>query len=175
MLDFLTLPPELFPLVIFAMRVTDISLDTLRVLFVVRGRRLNAWVLGFFQSAIWVVAVTSVLSNLDNILNILGYAAGFASGTVVGMWIEERLAIGHGNLRIISSHLVSAIAESIREAGYAATEFSGRGKEGTVGIITCSVRRKDIDRVRKQVIDIDPEAFITVGEVRPLHRGFWRS
>ena len=175
MLDFVAIPPNIFPLVIFVMRVTDISLDTLRVLFVVRGRRLNAWILGFFQSAIWVVAVTSVLSNLDNFFNIIGYAAGFASGNVVGMWIEERLAVGHGNLRIISSHLGNAIAEAIRKAGYAATEMSGRGKDGTVSVITCSVRRRDIDRVRREVIGIDPEAFITVEEVRPLHRGFWRS
>ncbi len=175
MLDALAIPPAVLPLAIFALRVTDMSLDTLRVLFVVRGRKAQAWILGFTQSAIWVVAISSVLANLDNPVNVLGYAAGFATGSVLGMVIEERLAIGHGHVRIISSRRGSAIAEAIRQAGYAATEIPGRGKDGTVAVINTSVRRRDIDRVRKAVSQIDGQAFITVEEVRPIHRGFWRS
>jgi uncharacterized protein YebE (UPF0316 family) len=91
------------------------------------------------------------------------------------MVIEEWLAVGHGHLRIISSRRGTAIAEAIRSAGYAATELSGRGKDGMVSVINCSVRRRDIDRVREQVKHIDPEAFLTVEEVRPLQRGFWRA
>src|SRR5512137_453094 len=87
---------------IFLLRVSDMTLDTLRVLVVMRGRKGIAWVLGFFQSIIFVTAITSVLANLDNPLNILGYAAGFATGNVVGMLIEERLAIGHIQLSIVS-------------------------------------------------------------------------
>jgi uncharacterized protein YebE (UPF0316 family) len=175
MLDWIPIPAALLPFIIFGLRVIDMSLDTLRVLFVVRGRRAISWVLGFFQSAIWVIAVTSVLSNLDNLWNIVAYAAGFATGVVVGMTLEELLAIGHGNLRVISSHRGSAIAEAIRDAGYAATEMAGRGKDGTVAVITSSVRRRDIDRVRQMVFQTDPSAFITVEDVRPLHRGFWRA
>ena len=88
MLDLLAISPALVPLVIFFIRVGDMSLDTMRVLLVVRGRRLPAWLVGFVQSALWVVAVTTVLSNLDNLWNIAGYAAGFASGNVVGMLID---------------------------------------------------------------------------------------
>jgi uncharacterized protein YebE (UPF0316 family) len=173
--NLLAFPPEWLPVVIFGLRVTDMSLDTLRVLFVIRGRRPAAWVLGFLESALWVVAVTSVLSNLDNLWNVIGYAGGFATGKVVGMMLEERLAIGHGHMRIISSRRGNAIAEAIRRAGYAATELPGRGKDGTVSMINCSVRRRDIDRVRREVSQVDPKAFVTVEEVRPLHRGFWRA
>lgn len=157
------------------MRVTDMSLDTLRVLFVIRGRKPLAWIMGFFQSALWVVAITSVLSNLDNLWNVIGYAGGFATGNVVGMLIEERLAIGHGHLRIISPHRGKAIAEAIRDAGYAATELPGRGKDGTVSVISCSVKRRDIDNVQRGIYTIDPEAFVTVTDIRPLHRGYWRA
>jgi uncharacterized protein YebE (UPF0316 family) len=145
------------------------------VLFVLRGRRPLAWILGFVQSAIWVVAITSVISNLENWLNIVGYAAGFATGNVVGMIIDDRLAIGHAHLRIISSRRGTAVAQAIRNAGYAATEISGQGKDGTVAMINSSIRRRDITRVRREVFKIDPMAFITVSEVRPLHRGFWRA
>lgn len=175
LLSWLSIPAWLFPLVIFALRVTDMSLDTLRVLFVVRGRKASAWLLGFFQSALWVIAITSVLSNLDNLWNIAGYAAGFATGNVVGMSIEERLAIGHANLRVISPRRGSAVAEELRRAGYAATELFGRGKDGTVSVIVSSVRRKDVARLQRRVSKVDSEAFVSIEEVRPLHRGFWRA
>ncbi len=175
MLNWLVIPTALMPFIIFLMRVTDMSLDTLRVLFVIRGRKPLAWIMGFFQSALWVVAITSVLSNLDNLWNVIGYAGGFATGNVVGMMIEERLAIGYGHLRIISSHRGKAIADAIRDAGYAATELPGRGKDGTVSVISCSVKRRDIDNVQRGAYTIDPEAFITVEDIRPLHRGYWRA
>ena len=160
---------------IFALRVSDMSLDTLRVLVVMRGRKGIAWVLGFFQSAIFVLAISSVLQNLDNPLNMIGYAAGFATGNVLGMLIEERIALGHMNLRIVSSRLGSAIAERIRGEGYAITEIPGRGKDGMVSLLTCSVLRKNVDRVYKIVNQVDPEAFITAEDVRPVRRGFWRA
>jgi len=175
MLNWLAISPMWLPIVIFLLRVTDMTLDTLRVLIVIRGLKAIAWILGFFQSAVWVIAVTSVLGNLGNAWNLIGYAAGFASGNVVGMLIEERVAIGHGHLRVISSTLGSAISEAIRSAGYAATEIAGRGKDGAVTLVVSSVRRRDIDRIQKEVARVDPEAFVAVEEIRPLHRGFWRA
>ncbi len=175
MLTQLPIQASVLPFLIFAIRVCDMSLDTLRVLFVVRGRRSPAWLVGFMQSALWVIAVSSVLSQLGNPLNLLGYAAGFATGSVVGLALEERLAIGHSHLRVISSQRGSAIAEALRAAGYAVTELAGRGRDGTVSILTTSVRRRDIEPVRREVLAADPEAFVTLTEVRPLHRGFFRA
>lgn len=175
MLELLQIPATLLPLLIFLIRVADMSLDTMRVLFVVRGRRWQAWIVGFLQSALWVVAVASVLSHLDNLLTVVAYAAGFATGNVVGMRIEERLAIGHSHVRVVSSQRGVAVADAVRGAGYAVTELAGRGKDGTVAILTTSVRRRDIEPVRRQVLQADPDAFVTLSEVRPLNRGFWRA
>lgn len=160
---------------IFTLRVTDMTLDTLRVLFVMRGRKPIAWILGFFQAAVFVIAITFVLRDLTNVLNIIGYAAGFATGVVIGMTIEERLAIGHIHMRIISSRRGSRIAERIREEGYAVTEVPARGKDGMVTMLNCSVLRKNVGRVRNMVNEIDSEAFITSEDIRPLRRGFWRA
>ena len=173
MLDTLAIPAALLPLVIFGLRVADMTLDTLRVLLVIRGRKALAWTLGFVQSAIWVVAISSVLRHVDNLWNVVGYAGGFATGTVIGMVIEERLAIGHGHVRVISPHRGSALADAIRASGYAVTELAGRGKDGMVSVLTCSVRRRDVSQVTRQVHNVDPEAFVTVEDVRPLHRGYW--
>jgi uncharacterized protein YebE (UPF0316 family) len=160
---------------IFILRVSDMTLDTLRVLMVMRGRKPIAWLLGFFQSAIFILAISSVLSNLSNLLNVIGYAAGFATGNVVGMLIEERLAIGHINLSIISPNLGSAIANRLRDEGYAITEIPARGKDGMVTLLNSSVLRKNVHHVRRVVNEIDPEAFITAEDVRPVRRGFWRA
>lgn len=160
---------------IFLLRVTDMALDTLRVLVVMRGRKGIAWVLGFFQSIIFVTAITSVLANLDNPLNLLGYAAGFATGNVVGMLIEERLAIGHIQLSIVSPGRGAAVAARLREQGYAITEIPARGKDGMVTLLSCSVLRKNVEQVQKLVNEVDPAAFVTAEDVRPLRRGFWRA
>jgi uncharacterized protein YebE (UPF0316 family) len=161
--------------IIFLLRVTDMTLDTLRVLVVMRGRKGTAWILGFFQAGVFVLAISSVLQNLDNLLNVIGYAAGFATGNVVGMLIEERLAIGHIQLSIVSPRRGSAVAENLRKEGYAVTEIPARGKDGTVNLLHCNVLRKNADRVRKLVNEIDEEAFITAEDVRPVRRGFWRA
>ncbi|MEJ2709765.1 MAG: DUF2179 domain-containing protein [Anaerolineales bacterium] len=160
---------------IFALRVGDMTLDTLRMLVIMRGRKSIAWILGFFQAAIFILAISSVLADLNNPLNVIGYAAGFATGNVVGMLIEERLAIGHIHMRVVSSRRGSAIAERLREEGYAITEIPGRGKDGTVTVLNASVRRKNVGRVRNIINGVDPEAFITAEDVRPVRRGYWRA
>ena len=162
-------------LTIFLLRITDMSLDTLRLLFVMRGRKALVWILGFFESAVYVIAITKVLSNLSNPLTVLGYAMGFASGNLIGMIVEERLAIGHIHLEIISQQHGVLLAKALRKAGYGVTEISARGKDGTVKILNASVLRKDLARARKIVHETDEGAFMTSEDVRPIRRGFWRA
>lgn len=151
------------------------SLDTIRVLLVIRGRKGIAWAAGFMQSLLFVLAITTVLTNLDNLLTIAGYAGGFATGNVLGMFIEEKLAIGHTHLRIISSRRGSGIATALREQGFAVTEVSGRGKDGTVTLINCSVLRRNVRQVETTALALDQDVFITAEDLRPIRRGFWRA
>ncbi|MDP3185383.1 MAG: DUF5698 domain-containing protein [Anaerolineales bacterium] len=133
MLEILLSPAAwLGALSIFALRVADMTFDTLRVLFVMRGRKGIAWILGFCQSAIFVIAITSVLSQLNNPLNFVGYAAGFATGNVVGMWIEERLAIGHIKVSIVSASLGAALAGTLPKA-YSARGWLRRDRDPGAG------------------------------------------
>ncbi len=160
---------------IFGLRITDMSLDTLRMLFMMRGRKGLVWTIGLFQAAVYVLAITKVLSNLTNPLTVLGYAAGFASGNVIGMIIEERLAIGHINLQIISQRHGVALAKALRKAGYGVTETSARGKDGSVRVLSASILRKDLAHARQVVHETDEDAFMTSEDVRPIRRGFWRA
>lgn len=162
-------------LLIFGLRIVDVSAATLRLLFVVRGQKVLAWVSGFFQAIVFVVAISQVLTHLDNVLNMVGYAAGFATGTVVGMWLEERLAVGYAHVRVISPRQGPALAQALREAGFAVTEIAGRGRDGTVTVLNLSVTRRQVPEIRHLVTGLDPNAFITVEEIRPLRRGYFRA
>lgn len=160
-------------LLIFVLRVINQSLDTLRILVMMRGRKLASWILGFAETTIFVVALSTVINNLDNVLNIVAYAGGFATGNVLGLMLEKRLALGHILIRVISPKRGSAIMETLRKDGFGVTEIPARGKDGAVTLLNLSIRRKDVDKVRQIVQEVDDSAFITGEEMRPIWRGFW--
>ncbi len=159
---------------VFAMRVTDMSLDTLRLLFMVRGRKLLSGGIGAIQAAVFILAVSAVLQGPLNFWTVLGYALGFGTGVMLGMFAEERLAIGYAMLRVYSPSSGKKIAEALRAAGHAATEISGHGKEGNITVVNCIVARRDVSSVRSVIDSVDSTAFITIDEARPLQRGYFR-
>jgi len=165
----------LIALGIFAARLVNVALDTLRFMFTLRGKRSLSWILGFLGSIIYIVIIGSVLTNLGNVLNLIGYAAGFATGNVVGMAIEKRLAIGFTHFSIISRNHSTEIADALRDAGFGVTEIPARGRESSFMLVDCYVRRKQTDTVEKLVLEIDPNSFITAEEVTPRRSGVWRS
>lgn len=160
---------------IFILRTLNISMDTIRVLLMVRDRKFWVWVLGFVQSVIFVIVFGSVLNALENPLYLFMYSAGFSTGNIVGMWIESRMALGHIQLSIVSSNFGPAIADQLRAHGFGVTEIPARGKNGTVTVLHCDVYRKDMDDVETIILESDPDAFITVEDVRPVRSGFWRD
>jgi len=160
---------------IFCMRVGDMTLDTIRMLMVVRGRKKLAWVLGFFQALIFVIAISAVLANLNNPLNIIAYAGGFATGNVIGMLIEERLAIGHIHLTVMSPLRGAKISQKLRDSGFGVSELSARGRDGVVAVLHCNVLRKDLSTAETIILEADPEAVVTAEDVRPVQHGFWRA
>jgi len=160
---------------IFTARLVNIAIDTLRFMFTLRGKRGIAWVLGFIESVLFVVVIGSVLTNLSNPLNVIGYAAGFATGNVIGMAIEKRLAIGFTHFTIISRDHSTEVADKLRNEGYGVTEIPARGRESNFMLVDCHVRRKQADEVEKLALEVDPQAFITAEEVTPRRSGIWRS
>ncbi|MBI5304650.1 MAG: DUF2179 domain-containing protein [Chloroflexi bacterium] len=166
--------PLLAGLFVFAMRLTDMSLDTLRLLFTMRGRKLLAGVIGVAQATVFILAVSAVLSGPLNPFTVIGYALGFGAGVVVGMYAEERMAIGYAMLRVYSPTSGHAIADALRAAGHAVTEFSAQGKDGTITVVNCIVARRNASDIRAIVNRVDASAFITVDEARLVQRGYFR-
>jgi uncharacterized protein YebE (UPF0316 family) len=166
-------PESYIPLIIFGLRTLDLTVATLRMLLVVRGRKTLAWIFGLIQSASFVLGIAGVLGNLSNPINLLAYAAGFATGNVVGITIEARLAPGESLLRIVSSNWGALLTESLRNIGHGVTEVLGHGMEGTVSVIYCYVPRREVRSTKGEILAIDPNAFITVQGVRQLRGGWW--
>ncbi len=169
----LTTQTILVALLIFVVRVISTSLDTMRLILTMRSNKFWVWILGFFNSMIWVLTIAFVLADINNVVNVVLYAAGFATGNVIGMLIEDKLAIGFAEIRVISPKWGAAILEVLRENNYAVTEIPGRGKDGMVTVITASVRRNKVHDFEKLVMDVDQDAFITKEDVVAVQRGFW--
>ena len=170
MFDFLT-----SAVFIFTLRLIDVSIDTIRVFMVVRGKMFPAWVAAFIKAFIFIIAIQAVLTDLGNVSKIIGYAAGFATGVVVGMWIEEKLAFGYTHLRIISTGRGDEIVEVLRNQGHAVTEVSANGMSGMVALLHCFVLRRNAHKVQKLIEETDPDTFITSQNMRAVQRGFWRK
>jgi uncharacterized protein YebE (UPF0316 family) len=159
-------------LFIFVLRVVGIAISTLRVLAMMRGKKIAAFVAGFFEVLTYVVAIAEVVNNLDNVWNVLGYCLGFSVGTVAGMALDDRTSSGFANVRVISRYKTQSIIEEIHKAGFGATAGWGHGRGGTVGMILVVVQRKEIDKVCRIAESVDPAAFITIEDARFVRRGY---
>ena len=166
--------PLLAGLFVFAMRVIDMSLDTLRMLFIMRGRKFLAGGIGVIQATVFILAVSTVLKGPLDPLTVAGYALGFGAGVVIGIMAEQRLALGHSMLRVYSPTAGPVIAEALRAANFAVTEFIAHGRDGEITVINSAIARRDIARAQDIVKQIDAGAFITVDEIQPLQRGYFR-
>lgn len=160
------------PLVIFCLRIVDVSLATLRMLLAVRGIKMVAPFIGFFEVLVWILAVGTAIRHLDSPLHLIGYAGGFATGTLVGLMIEERMALGMANIRVVSRFGGVELAEALRERGFGVTEFAGQGREGHVEVLDAVLRRRDLPTALSEIDFWDPDAFVTVQEPRAIHRGW---
>ena len=159
--------------IIFGLRVINMTLDTLRIRMMARGQKPLAFIFGVIETLIYLYTLSAVIQNLDNWINIAAYSVGFGVGSIVGMAIDERMAVGYVHLRVISPSRGALIAETLRDQGFAVTEFSGRGRDGTVSMLSVSVKRKNARKARALVEDLDDTAFITAEDLTPVRRGYW--
>lgn len=162
----------LLPAIIFLARICDVTLDTLRIIYVSRGMKYLAPLIGFFEVLIWLVAITQIFNNLTNPIYYIAYAGGFAMGNFIGILIEEKMAIGTVVIRIITQKDTSELIELLKGDGYGVTYVAAQGAMGPVQIIFTIVKRKSISRVLKMIRKCNPQAFYTIEDVRSVRKGF---
>lgn len=161
----------ILPAIIFLARICDVTLDTLRIIYVSRGLKLLATLIGFFEVLIWLMAITQILNNMSNVVYYIAYAGGFAMGNFVGIFIEEKMAIGTVVIRIITQKDAEELIGLLKCDGYGVTHVDARGSIGPVKIIFTIVKRKDISAVLEIVRKCNPLAFFTIEDVRSVRKG----
>ena len=161
------------PLMIFFARICDVTLGTLRVIFVTRGKKYIAPILGFFEVFIWIVVISQLFNNSNNMICYIAYAGGYATGNFVGMLIEERIAIGMVLMRIFLSNSGKELAEILNKNGYGVTLLRGEGSEGGVEILQVVVSRKLSSNIEKLLNEFNPNIFYVVEDVRSVQKGIF--
>ncbi|AXI99745.1 Uncharacterized protein YebE, UPF0316 family [Cyclonatronum proteinivorum] len=159
------------PLLIFLARIVDQSLGTLRIIFVSRSMRKLAAMVGFFESLIWLVAISQIIQNLDNWVSFIAFAGGFSMGNYVGIYIESKLAMGMLCMRIITAQDATELTDVLRENKYGATTVSATGRSGQVRLILTIIKRRDLEKVQQIVQKYNPNAFVSVEDIRSVHEG----
>jgi uncharacterized protein YebE (UPF0316 family) len=162
------------PLIVFLARLVDVTLGTMRIIFLSRGRKIIAPLLGFVEVFIWITVVSQIVGGAkNNLLAYFAYAAGFAVGNYVGMVIEDKLAIGTLVVRVILPRNGNELTERLREAGYGVTFVDGHGASGEVVLIYTVVMRRELSKVADIIHSTAPKAFFTVEELRSVQQGIF--
>jgi uncharacterized protein YebE (UPF0316 family) len=159
------------PLLIFCARVFDVTLGTMRIIFTSRGWRNLAPFLGFIETFVWIVAVSSLVKHAQNIVAFIGYAGGFATGTFVGMLLEDRLAMGTVTIRAILRRDSKELLQALTGAGFGITCVDGKGSAGNVKIIYTTLKRQDLPAAIEIYHRSLPGAFLSIEEVRSTEQG----
>jgi uncharacterized protein YebE (UPF0316 family) len=163
----------IIPLLIFLARVLDVSLGTMRIIFVSRGLKYLAPVVGFFEVIIWLIAIRAVMENLNNIACYFAYGAGFAMGTFIGLFIEKKLAIGSSLIRIITRKDASDLIFHLRRQGYGVTSMEAEGIDSKVNVIYVIIKRQDYEKVTEIIREFNPKAFYTLEHVQFVSEGIF--
>ena len=158
------------PIAIFLARIADVSLGTLRIMFVSKGMRKIAPIIGFFEVFIWILAISRIFTNLDNWAAYVAYAGGFATGNWLGMLLEERLAIGHEMIRVITKSEAEELVHILKEKGFGVTYIKATGAEGDVGVVYVIVKRSMVNEVLEIIKINNPLALYTIEAIRFVNK-----
>lgn len=153
------------PLLIFMARILDVSINTVRIIYVLGGRKLTSTLLGFFESFIWLMAIRQIFEHLDNWLCYVAYPAGFAAGIFVGMMIEERIAYGKVIVRIITRKEVHTLLQYLNKEYHRYTYVKAEGPDGLENLVFTVLQREKLEQLLATLKEILPTAFYTVEKV----------
>ena len=154
-------------LIIFSLRLADQSLGTMRALLVSKNKPIYAALIGLVESAIWIVAISQVIKDIDDPVLIGAYATGFAAGTILGTYIERIVGVGNIVVRVFTSSNSPSVAETLRDNGHGVTVIDGEGKEGPVKIYLCVIPRRKLKSVLGMIEEINANAYITTDMANP--------
>jgi uncharacterized protein YebE (UPF0316 family) len=164
----------ILPLLIFFARIMDVSIGTLRLIFVSKGYKFYAPMLGFFEVIIWLLAIGQIMQHLDNIVCYIAYGLGFATGNFLGILLEERMSLGTVLIRVVPKADTTSLIARLREKSFGASLVDIEGMTGKLKMIFAIVKRKDLKEVMGIIRDYNPQAFVTIEDVKTAQEGYFR-
>lgn len=159
------------PLLIFVSRIVDMTLDTLRIIYISRGIKLLAPIIGFFQTLLWLIVISQIFSNLKNPLCYIAYSGGFAIGNLVGMMLEEKMALGTVVIRVITQKDATQLINMLKADNFGLTYVDAQGAKGPVKVIFTITKRKEVAQVLDRIKQFSPLAFYTIEDLRSVRKG----
>jgi uncharacterized protein YebE (UPF0316 family) len=163
----------LLPFLIFIARVADVSIGTVRLIFVGRGLKYIAPIVGFFEVLIWLLAMGQIMTNLSNPVCYIAFAGGFAMGNFVGMWIAEKLSLGQVLIRVVTQKDAVELVEHLKSSNYGVTSVDGHGTAGQVKVVFTIVPRQEVQRIIGLIKKFNPKAFYSIEEVSFVEKGIF--
>ena len=173
MFDFVDTYPWLLPIIIFFGRICDVTLGTLRIIFVSKGEKRKAPIVGFFEVFIWVVVISQIFSNATNIYAYLAYAAGYATGNFVGIMVENKIGFGYQLFRIYTKKDGGELMTMLHDNGFGSTWIKGNGAIAEVSIIESVVSRRAEKNIVEIIHSFDPETFYLIEDIRSKQKGIF--
>jgi len=164
----------ILPVLIFVARICDVSIGTLRLIFVSKGFMFIAPILGFFEVIIWLLAVSQIMKHLDNVICYVAYGGGFAMGNYIGMYLEEKLSIGSVIIRVVPKSDTTELINELHAQNFGLTTIDAEGYQQKVKIIFSVIKRENIQHFVSVINHFNPHAFYTIEEVKSVNEGVFR-
>jgi uncharacterized protein YebE (UPF0316 family) len=164
----------ILPFLIFFARILDVSIGTLRLIFVAKGYKFYAPLLGFFEVVIWLLAIGQIMQHLDNFLCYIAYGLGFATGNYLGIYLDEKMSLGTVLIRVVPKADTTSLINHLRKQSFGASLVDIEGMTGKLKMIFTIVKRKDLKEVLGIIQEHSPQSFVTIEDVKTAKEGFFR-
>jgi len=159
-------------LFIFFARIIDVSISVVRTLLMVRGQKFQAAALGALEVFIYISILTKIMAQLDNLGNLIAYSLGFGSGQIVGIFIEQKMALGNVTVQVITKENENELVETLRTEGFGVTVIQGYGKDGVKHILNIALKRNMLPRLTRLLEKFDKDAFVTIMDTKHIRGGY---
>ncbi len=163
----------ILPLLVFLARVIDVTIGTVRSIFIIKGFKYVVAAIGFIEILIWLLAMQQIMKNLDNAACFIAYAAGVSTGNFIGIWITEKISLGLVEVKLITRKNAAGLMEEFKQAGYGITRVAAEGGYGPATIVFSVIPRRSLEKVLTRILAFDPQAFYTIEDIRTARQRFY--
>ncbi len=159
---------------IFFARIIDVSLGSIRTILMVKGQAKRASIIAFFEVFIWfIIAKEALNTEIKSLLIPVFYAGGYATGTLLGIFISDRFVNGIVGLQVIIDKNLDKILKELRDNGFGISiidlknAYEGKKKK----MLIMQLNQKSLNQAIKIIKKHDANAFMIINETKYVQNG----